>query len=209
MPLRFWFRLAEFCAAAILVVSLLYAWRAEYRDRSILVADLAKTHQALVQATARQDDRDQRLAKMLASFEERKRAVQTPAQIVRQLPSELPLPVPLTLAPPEMPDGSFASVKEKSSLPDSVLSRVRVQVPAADLKPLYDFAVDCHACQDRLAAATSDLADERAKTATLGRERDNALRLARGGSVLRRVARASKWFIIGAAAGAFAAKIVR
>ena len=81
--------------------------------------------------------------------------------------------------------------------------------PAADLKPLYDFALDCKACQAQLAAAQGDLKDEQDKEKALGRERDDALRAAKGGSVLRRVARAAKWFAIGAAAGAIAAKVAR
>ena len=58
------------------------------------------------------------------------------------------------------------------------------QLPGADLKPLYDFAVDCQACKTRLAAA-------------------------QGGSAWRRVARAAKWLAIGAAAGALAVRASR
>jgi hypothetical protein len=79
-------------------------------------------------------------------------------------------------------------------------------IPAEDLKPLYDFTLDCKACQARLAAAQSDLADEKSKTTALTKERDHALQVARGGSPWRRIARAAKWFAIGAAAGAIAAK---
>ena len=80
-------------------------------------------------------------------------------------------------------------------------------LPVKDLKPLYDFATDCKACKVQLTAAQADLKDEKTKTAALGTERDAALRAARGGSVLRRVARAAKWFAIGAAVGAAAAKL--
>jgi hypothetical protein len=38
------------------------------------------------------------------------------------------------------------------------------------------------------------------------KERDDAVRLARGGSAWRRIGRAAKWFLIGAAAGAVVAK---
>jgi hypothetical protein len=79
-------------------------------------------------------------------------------------------------------------------------------IPTADLKPLYDFALDCKACQAKLAASQADLTDERAKTAVLTRERNEAVRVAKGGSLLRRLARNAKWLAIGAAAGAIAAK---
>ena len=85
----------------------------------------------------------------------------------------------------------------------------QVILPSQDLKPLYDFALDCKACQARLAASQADLADEKTKTVSLTRERDAALHAAKGGSLLRRVARAAKWFAIGAAAGALAAKAAR
>jgi hypothetical protein len=78
-------------------------------------------------------------------------------------------------------------------------------IPEADLKPLYDFALDCKACQARLTAAQNDLADEKTKTVTLTQERDAAVRAAKGGSPWRRFTRAAKWFFIGAAAGAIAA----
>ena len=82
-----------------------------------------------------------------------------------------------------------------------------MQLPAEDLKPLYDFAVDCRECQAQLAAAQGNLKDEQTKTQALSRERDTLVQAARGGSVLRRVVRAAKWFVIGAAAGAVAAKL--
>jgi len=64
-------------------------------------------------------------------------------------------------------------------------------------------------CRDpgALATAQANLKDEQTKTQALSRERDAALQAARGGSVLRRVVRAAKWFVIGAAAGAVAARL--
>src|SRR5467141_5445876 len=79
-------------------------------------------------------------------------------------------------------------------------------IPGEDLKPLYDFTIDCKACQSKLTAAQADLTDEKKKTTSLTHERDDALRIARGGTAWRRIARAAKWFLIGAAAGAVAAK---
>lgn len=92
--------------------------------------------------------------------------------------------------------------KPRSRLQDAVL-------PSTDLKPLYDFALDCQACQAKLTAAQADLADEKIKSTALAKQRDAALRAAKGGSALRRIARAAKWFLIGAAAGAIASKAAR
>jgi hypothetical protein len=119
-----------------------------------------------------------------------KRTIVTPAQIVRELPSQIPLPSPIVLQP-------------TPASPNPPSPQTKAAIPAEDLKPLYDFAIDCKACQSKLAAAQGDLTDERQKTTSLT-ERDDALRIARGGSLLRRIGRAAKWFLIGA--GAVAAK---
>jgi hypothetical protein len=79
-------------------------------------------------------------------------------------------------------------------------------IPQADLKPLNDFTLDCQACQAKLSAAQGDLVEEKAKTSALTKERDDAVRLAKGGSNWRRVTRAAKWFLLGAAASAVVAK---
>src|SRR5690348_9930555 len=42
--------------------------------------------------------------------------------------------------------------------------------------------------------------------AALAKERDDAVRIAKGGSALRRITRAAKWFLLGAAAGAVVAR---
>jgi len=83
------------------------------------------------------------------------------------------------------------------------------QIPSADLKPLYDYVLDCKACQAKLAASQSDLADEKSKTAVLTKSRDAALQVAKGGTIMQRTIRVLKWFALGAAAGALAAKTVR
>jgi hypothetical protein len=57
--------------------------------------------------------------------------------------------------------------------------------------------------------AQANLKDEQGKTAAVGRERDSALQLARGGSVLKSVMRAAKWFAIGVGVGAVAVKVAR
>lgn len=82
----------------------------------------------------------------------------------------------------------------------------KIVLPPEDLKPLYDFTVDCQECNAKLDAAEQDLADERIKSAALARQRDAALKAARGGSLMDRIGRVAKWLLIGAAAGAIAAE---
>ncbi len=193
MTLNFWLRLVALLVSAVLGVAVVQAWRADRRERSQLESELAATKQLLAAADTRQHDRDAQLAQTLATLASEKRTIVTPAQIVRELPSQLPLPSPLVL-------------QSASASPSSPSPQSNAVIPAEDLKPLYDFTIDCKACQAKLAAAQGDLTDERQKTTALTRERDDALRIARGGSTWRRVGRAAKWFLIGAAAGAVAAK---
>ncbi len=193
MPSRFLLRLAAVVIAAVLGVALLQAWRADRRDRDQLAAELAATKQLLTAADARQHDRDAQLAQTLATLAAEKRTIVTPAQIVRELPTQISLPSPIVL-------------QSAPALPNSPAPQANAVIPAEDLKPLYDFTIDCKSCQAKLAAAQGDLTDERKKTAVLTTERDDAVRIARGGSTLRRIGRAAKWFLIGAAAGVVAAK---
>ncbi len=233
---RIWLRLAEILVPALLAITLLVAWQADRRDRAQLANQLAAAQKTIAQASASQHDRDTLLNQTLAQIQAQKKAVITPAQILKDLQVALPLPAPITIqsqahpttAPPSHtpqpitegasaePTASVISPTTESTgstrLPSTPIPNsgqgADAILPAADLKPLYDFALDCKACQAKLAAAQNDLKDEKTKTAALTKERDAAVRTAKGGSALRRIARAAKWFVLGAAAGAIAARAV-
>jgi hypothetical protein len=193
VPVGFYFRAAVIIGAAIFCVAFAVAWRADLRDRAQLASELAATKQLLVAADARQHDRDAQLVQTLATFAAEKRTVITPAQIIHDLPAQISLPAPIILQTPP-------------STPDAPTPKPHAIIPSEDLKPLYDFTLDCKTCQAKLASAQGDLTDERAKSAALTKERNAALKASRGGGTWRRLARAAKWFAIGAAAGAIAAK---
>lgn len=78
------------------------------------------------------------------------------------------------------------------------------QIPAADLKPLYDYVQDCRSCQAQLAVAQQNRADDAAKLAAISHERDAAVVAAKGGTLWRRFRRNLEWFAIGATIGATA-----
>ena len=202
MPSRIWLRLAEIVVAAVLALAIFKSWEADRRDRSQLASQLAAAQQTLAEATTRQHDRDTLLTQTLTDLAAQKRSVVTPAQILRDLPREIPLPVPISLQPAPPTDTKGAATGQVPT-PGKPTDAV---IPSEDLKPLYDFAIDCKACQAKLSASQNDLNDEKTKTATLAKERDAAVRAAKGGSALRRILRATKWFVIGAAAGVIAAK---
>jgi hypothetical protein len=213
MPLRLWIRLMETVFIVVLALVVFLAWRADRRDRAQLASELAATKQLLAAADARQHDRDARLAETLSALAAQKRSVVTPAQIVRELPREIGLPSPIGLqsAPnssaPDQSDGHSSASAARSNAVNQ--GKAQAVIPAEDLKPLYDFTIDCKACQAKLTTAQADLADEKTKTAALTKERDHALQIASGGSRFRRIGHAAKWLLIGAAAGAIAAKSAR
>jgi len=220
------FRLAEYLIAAAFAIAIVAAWRADRRDTAKLTADLAAAKQSLTEATTRQHDRDAQLLQTLATLAAEKRTIITPTEILRDLPKQIPLPSPITLESPSQSCAALGFMEcggraaalttgpnhritmtatepgatgKKSTTPDQAI------IPTVDLKPLYDFAIDCKTCQAKLAAAQADLTDERAKTTVLAHERDEAVRAAKGGSLLRRITRNAKWLAIGALAGAVAA----
>ena len=200
--------------ALILAALAFHAWLASRDDQIRLQATLAAQKQLLDAADAHERDRAARLQDTLAQIDALKRATPTPAQIMRDLPKYLSLPQPITLAPTSVGDshaasgnasayqqGSGASENSGGSsspapqnLPDSPVA----QIPASDLKPLYDFVQDCRACQAQLAAVKLNAADDATKIAALVRERDAAINASKGGGVLLRLRRNALWFVVGA-----------
>ncbi|MGB9466324.1 MAG: hypothetical protein WBR10_14540 [Candidatus Acidiferrum sp.] len=207
MTARNWLRLGEILVPVILAVTIFVSWQADRRDRAQLATQLAVAQQTIAQATASQHDRDNLLNQTLSQLAAQKQTAVTPAQVIKDLPSAISLPAPITL------QSSAAAPSSATNRPDHTgpepSQATNAVLPAADLRPLYDFALDCKACQAKLAASQGDLTDEKTKTAALTKERDAAETAAKGGSALRRIARAAKWFALGAAAGAIAAKAVR
>jgi hypothetical protein len=219
MPWKLTIRIGELLVIATLAIAIIAAWRADRADRAQLAAELAAAKQSLTQADDRQHTRDSQLLQTLATLAADKRSVTSPAQIIRELPQYLSLPEPITLqSTTQSQSAPKPSTSENNLDPSNANSQrsptnsskgqpqTQAVIPAEDLKPLYDFTLDCKACQTKLAAAQGDLTDEKTKTVTLTKERDEAVRTAKGGSLLQRITRAAKWFAIGAAAGAIAAR---
>jgi hypothetical protein len=222
MPVRYWLRLAEVIFILVLATALFVSLREGRLQHNQLTSALAEAKQTLSAADTRQHDRDAQLERTLATLAALKKQIQTPAQLTKAISLQIPLPIPLAIEPAasstetEKASGAQTSPSKASplanlhNLPSAPTpSQVQAVIPNRDLQPLYDFALDCKACQTTLSASQADLADERAKTAALSKERDVAVKAAKGGTLWRRAAQAAKWFALGAAAGALAAKSAR
>ena len=207
---KIWLRVAAAAVGLAVVLCLFAAWRDVRQQQAELQAQLKNAQQEVQAADAREQGRKVELDKELTAIARQRKAVSSPQQVIQALPGILPLPKPLVVsqdATVEVPRRHNPGVQdENAASKNGPTAQPTVQLPAEDLKPLYDYALGCKACQEELAAARADLKDEKVKSATLGRERDDALRVSRGGSVIQRMVRAAKWFVIGAAAGAVAAK---
>jgi hypothetical protein len=231
-PFRPAFYLILALATSALLIGLYIEWRGARADRQRLADQLAAAQKVLSGAAESQKTRDTQLKDTLAQIAARERRVTAPAGIVKALSQEVGLPKPITLAesaptasPTAEPQNGRATGNTTPLQPGSGATSLHAppqppeapqaaggpgdlaQVPADDLKPLYSFVMDCKACQAKLSAAAGNLSDEQTKTATLTRERDAALKAARGGGFWRRATRAAKWFAIGAAVGAAAAAL--
>lgn len=224
--------IAAFCAAILIAALAIHAWLSSRDEQRRLQATLAAQKHALDAANARERARQATLNDALAKIEKLKRTTQTPQQILRDLPNYLPLPQPITLAPPATNTQQGTALPENPSSararpvpppppdtnplptaprpaalcnPASAASTCVAQIPTPDLKPLYDFTQNCRECQLRLAAAQRDHSDDLTKLDSLTRERNAAITAAKGGSFWRRLRRNALWFVVGAGVGAAAA----
>jgi hypothetical protein len=181
--MRLYIRLAEVLIPAILAATFLFIWRVERQDRAQLAVELATAKQTLAQTDTRQHDRDSQLLQTLSTLAAEKRSITTPEQILRALPQQIPLPAPITLVESRtigQPSTKSEQATNSSAKDATNASQSQAAIPATDLKPLYDFALDCKACQAKLAVAQGDLLDEHTKTLTLTKERDAAVRITNG-----------------------------
>jgi hypothetical protein len=210
--------IAAFCVALLIAILAFCAWITSRDEQRRLQTTLTAQKQIINAAGVRERARDASLKGALVQIDKLKRDTLTPSQIIHDLPKYLPLPQPITLADaPNLSEtathhGMDASEKG-STLQVTALSpqgsppaAPEAQVPAADLKPLYDFVQDYRACQLRLTAANQNAVDQTSEVAALTRERDVAIAASKGGSFWRRLRGNALWFAIGAGVGYAAVK---
>lgn len=192
--------------AAALVLGLLaaHSWLAARDAVAQLTATITAQKKLIDQATQREAQRDATAAKAVKSITQAKAAVRTPAQAAAQIAKVLSGPLPQGL--PQLPQPLKLALPDPA--PDDPAPAATATIPAADLQPIYEDIQTCRICQTKLSAATADLTDERAKNAALTAERNAATKAIRGGTFWTQLKNSAKWLIIGAAAGALAAKTI-
>jgi hypothetical protein len=212
-------KLLLICGAIAGIVLVFFEWLAANRDATALKQTIAAQSKILDSASSDKRKNDLDLKKALAQIESLKRKVKAPSEAVRGLNELLPLPEPITftsdegrapasLRPLPRDAGESASrtasdspaPKNASQGAGSAAPRNVATVPAADLVPIYDYALDCRACTTQLEAARRNALDDAAKIQALQAERDAAIKSSHGGNFTRRLKVAAVWFVIGAGA---------
>ena len=216
--------LAAVLVGAIAIVISAHGWVQNRINQQRLQTLLDQKQKAIDAATAEETQTEASLAKTIAEIEELKRQTRSPEDAAKALSRELSrLPVPIQIrslltetatssSSAETPATAASLALEGKSTDRqsggklNLTARTQVptivDVPAPDLKPLFDSVENCNECQARLDASQSALALEKAKSDALRNQRDNAIAAAKGGTVWNRIGRAAKWIAIGALAGA-------
>ena len=156
---------------------------------------LSADRQQRKQIAAEQMARDARTARQIAAMQAEVAQVKTDAQIAAWLPKQVPTPVPMKIV---VPRGTA-----KNPGPAAVAT-----IPRNDLPALRDYVESCKVCSVKLHTAQQDIADKERQLQLAGeqlaaaeRQRDAALRAAHG-TFWGRLWTRTKWFVIGAGAGA-------
>jgi type II secretory pathway pseudopilin PulG len=111
-------RILEICVfvvVAILAAMAFHAWLSSHDEQVRLQSTLATQKQQLDEATARERDRAGTLNQTLAEIEKLKREVQTPQEILRELPQYLKLPQPIVLDSEANADETSSSAGAKKN----------------------------------------------------------------------------------------------
>jgi hypothetical protein len=162
------------------------AWLEQHDARIALKASTAQIESQRAKAK-------EETATQVKSIEQEKAAIKTPDQAIQIVNKYIPLPIPLHIELPVAQTPGSLQEKPNAPIPQQIV------LAPEDVIPLAKYSEDCRECQVKLIGANAD--NEQLKK-ELGQTQD-ALR---GGTFFQRIKRNAKWLIIGAAAGAIAAK---
>jgi len=199
----------ELACGILFLVSGLFGfriWLEEHDDKMKAQASIAAAQKAFDQLAADRQTheaadkaRDDAAAKQIEAMQKLASQIQTPAQIAKWLPQQLPgVPQPITITVPP--------ATSQNPQPDATAS-----IPQVDLPILRDAVEKCREDSLKLSTCRSDLAsrDAQMKMANaqidqLKNEKSALQTELKGGTFFTRVKRAGKWLVIGAGIGAAA-----
>jgi len=203
-----WYKLILLLALGAVFTLMLFAWHERGLDLARAEAEIAAQKELAegLRGQARMlEEREKQRAEetdqQLAAMREAVAKVTTPQQIVQWIPQQ--------------PGFQALKLELPPATPENPTPPAAVSIPQAELPVLLDTIEKCIECDLKLRAAEEDSISKAERLRLAGeqmlavqRQRDAALRAARGGGFWMRVKRNAKWFGIGAAAG-FAASRAR
>lgn len=183
-------------ALAIVLAFAAYGWVTEHEAHAVLQAQQADAKAAVESTEAKEKANQAALAQQLQSFAQMKAQVQTPQQVVRELPVVMPsMPAPIVQVTPAQ-----AKAVDDAKLPDApAINAGDLVIPASDAKAFYDSQVDCKANVAKVASCQQTVANQQAELATKDaviKDQDVALK---GGTKWQRTRRAGMWALVGGA----------
>jgi hypothetical protein len=212
------FLVATACGGITLGAVSFSTWQSASKDRQKLQAAIAAQQQVIAQLNSQEHARSVDLQATTKQIEALKRRISRPDEAVRNLPQYLQLPTPITpipndesatgrtnasanaqpSEPPLKPTPPLSDHSGPAS-PPHLPQNSGFYLPSNDAKPLFDFVQNSRLCDLQLSSTRSDLQDERAKSADLAHERDQAVRATKNEPLIPRLKRDAKWLLIGAA----------
>jgi hypothetical protein len=205
------FLLATACVGIALAAISFCTRQSATKNRQKLEAAISAQQHPIAQLDAQEHTRSEALKNTTEEIKTLKRKVSTPDESVGDLPQYLQLPEPITPIPQDWSDERSEGTGPSQTPPKPAGSATHFgalsswmnphngfYLPSSDAKPLFDFVQASRLCDLQLSSARSDLQDERAKSADLAHERDQAVRAAKRGPMIPRLRRDVKWLLIGA-----------
>lgn len=180
-----------------LVGLLTFSYAREYRARITVDAQREANKIAVGRIAAIEQENRQELAQAIKSFDEIKRQVKTPRQIVQALPKVVDLPTSIVEVTSEQ-------VKANSELPHTSarLKEGDLVIPAESAKAFYDSQVDCKANAVKLASCQVTIGNRDAGLLLKDTEIARLKTALKGGTKWARAKSAFKFIGVGVAVGA-------
>lgn len=192
-------------AALILCGTLGGSWLGA-REEAVRMKATVDAQQRVIAASEKQAkqiqdaeaERDKATAANVAALQAAASRQSTPQEIAAWLPKQMPTPQPITVTIPQ--------ATPQNPSPNAIAS-----IPQSDLPALRNEVTQCQICSLKLSTAQSDLSSKDERLALAGeelsamtKERDAAVKAAKGGGFWKRFGRSAKWAVIGIGIGAAA-----
>jgi len=171
------------------------SWRSTNADLAKMRAALADQQKIIAESNLRLVQAQTELAAKLQDIATLRRTVTTPVQIIREIPQQIPGVQPIIVQAPAAVPGEPA--------PPAV-----AQLPLDQLQSLWDFALVCKEAQANLTGCRAETKELDIQLQAVSVQRDEAIKVAKGGGFWRKVKSGLKWAAGGVLVGGVTVALV-